>query len=934
MRLARLFSILLVIALQPLASSAAEIKLSIDYSEVPRIIIFQSSAYSIARFELNGYTNNNSPGDPAIPLKRFFAALPPEADETTVNVSLSEATYEELPGEYYIEPCPPFVAETGGERLLDWGPGKTIVEGKNTAVYNTNAFFPAFHIAAGNMGKLRNWKFIEINLFPFRYNPITKKIVRLLSGDIVISYQQQRHSTFTNQFDLAYQFADKLAEQLAVNYNQAKDWYSSYSKYRGIENFSNPEGLWDYVIVTRSSIVNASTELGNFIAHRQSMGMNVYLATESVWGGGTGDAAANSIRNWLKNNYLSKGIQYVLFIGNPNPSNGDVPMKMLWPRKNATSYTDYRDAPSDYFYADLTGNWDRDGDGYYGEEDHDFGTGGIDRIPEVIVGRIPYYGSISDLDSILRKIINYDNEMKSNDVRRMILPMVPSDPDTPGYHLGEAIKNDIASPYGYSWTRLYKEPYGLNPPPEVIPSSYENVKNQWNIGAGFIFWWTHGTESTAFDVFRNSDCQYLDNTKPTFTFQCSCLNGKPENTQNLGYSILKRGGIATVSASRVSWYYPGQTVFNGSGSNAGIAYEYAKSLCANLNRCGNALYNAKLAVTQGPWMNHCVFNLYGDPVTKWISPTGDVTPPTTPVVEASILTTETNQLSASWSSEDPESQIAEYQYAIGTTEGGTDVRNWTSTGTNTSATVSVPLNLGTVYFFSVKAKNNAGLWSNVGVSRGTCRVSTVCDRNPKSIPEGTVIGVPSAVASMNYGELGNELYLQSEDRSNGFKTVVSNVYGQIEEGTIAVVVGTVNNTGNEWQLNEAKVWSIGSVGAPEPLFASNRNIGGATVVKGGARINEVSGASGLNNVGLLMQTSGIVTGRNTTDLFFYIDDGSRVWDGSGYYGIRVECPPSATRMPALGQKVVVFGISSVSAVGTQKVRTLKIRRQSDIQIIP
>jgi len=66
-------------------------------------------------------------------------------------------------------------------------------------------------------------------------------------------------------------------------------------------------------------------------------------------------------------------------------------MKMLYPRNNEGD--EYRESPSDYYYADLTGNWDLDGDGYYGEWDHDFGSGGVDRNWDVLVGRVPCYPS-------------------------------------------------------------------------------------------------------------------------------------------------------------------------------------------------------------------------------------------------------------------------------------------------------------------------------------------------------------------------------------------------------------------------------------------------------------------------------------------------------------------------------------------------------------
>lgn len=70
-----------------------------------------------------------------------------------------------------------------------------------------------------------------------------------------------------------------------------------------------------------------------------------------------------------------------------------------------------------------------------------------------------------------------------------------------------------------------------------------------------------------------------------------------------------------------------------------------------------------------------------------------------------------NQIQANWTtSTDSESGLLEYQYAIGTTNGGTDIVNWTSNGTNTSLThTGLSLTNGTTYYISVKAINNATL---------------------------------------------------------------------------------------------------------------------------------------------------------------------------------------------------------------------------------
>ena len=99
----------------------------------------------------------------------------------------------------------------------------------------------------------------------------------------------------------------------------------------------------------------------------------------------------------------------------------------------------------------------------------------------------------------------------------------------------------------------------------------------------------------------------------------------------------------------------------------------------------------------------------------------DTTRPTTPIVtDDGVYTSSATQLHASWSSSDPESRIAEYQYSIRQdSTAGTIVVNWTSTKTSTSVTrTGLSLLQGKTYYFAVKARNNAGLWSAIGYSNG------------------------------------------------------------------------------------------------------------------------------------------------------------------------------------------------------------------------
>ena len=82
-------------------------------------------------------------------------------------------------------------------------------------------------------------------------------------------------------------------------------------------------------------------------------------------------------------------------------------------------------------------------------------------------------------------------------------------------------------------------------------------------------------------------------------------------------------------------------------------------------------------------------------------------------------------MSANWdASTDNESGISGYQYAIGTSAGGTQTVNWTSLGNVTTVTqTGLSLVVGQTYFFSVKAVNGAALTGSATNSNGQTVVS-------------------------------------------------------------------------------------------------------------------------------------------------------------------------------------------------------------------
>ena len=128
----------------------------------------------------------------------------------------------------------------------------------------------------------------------------------------------------------------------------------------------------------------------------------------------------------------------------------------------------------------------------------------------------------------------------------------------------------------------------------------------------------------------------------------------------------------------------------------------------------------------------------GDTMTFNFAPAGSPTPGAIAYVYDGLGADITyfnslTQLSANWAESVDSGGIARYWYAIGTTSGGTDIKDWTDTGTQLSTTTkNLTLANGQIYYFSVKAENLIGLMSAVTTSNGQ-----TADNTPPSVP-GTV----------------------------------------------------------------------------------------------------------------------------------------------------------------------------------------------------
>jgi hypothetical protein len=687
-----------------------------------------ASEKGVARF--SGLPTAGKPGQPALPVKIVRVLLDPDVDLAQMDVALEGADEATVPGVFAVAPVPPIKACIPPPGSAAATSSIAAAAGKDAAVYGRNALFPPSHLGKPVVGQLHRFKVVEVPVFPIRFNPVTGSMTALTNARVVVRAAAGPAPAAPDPSALAESDAtDKRTarevQRLVDNFDEA---IAGYGGTAGPAALAAPAleaaaaALPTYAILSTEALRTSSTQLGTFADSKVAKGYTVNLVTGATlyrraggtwtcvlsgcsggWGGGVGNVAADRLRAWLQANRVTRNIGYALLVGNPEPAAGDVPMKMAWPRFAAEGD---RDAPTDFYYADLTGTWDLDRDGNFGEFDQDFAAGGADKFAELAVGRIPYYGSLEALDHILAKSVMYENAQNIAWRRNAILAMEPLDDITPSYQLGEMIRRDTLLPRGWGSHRIYDQDFGVGP--ESTPTTPDVVTSVWRSGTfGLGNWMSHGWSGGASDVMDVSHAQLLDDTHPSFVFQSSCSNAMPEDTSNIAYTMLRNGAIATSGGTRVTWYFGGATDYDSPAATTGnFGYRYSFYLVHEAQPVGAALNSARSFVNVDAdvwWQSVIDFSLYGDPSLAVASSGSQV--PTPPAAPTGLKAGPgSNQVPLTWNAIPT---AARYVVRRATQPGGpyTVLSDWVIDASYTDFDVSAA---NDVYYYTVSAVNIAG----------------------------------------------------------------------------------------------------------------------------------------------------------------------------------------------------------------------------------
>ncbi len=583
--------------------------------------------------KMDGYNYLSEPGKPLLPSKKILIALPP--DSTVESVNFKGLNIRQIPGFYKISPASKILPD-----CFDFGYEKYLEEidkewNENYALtYSSDNPYPNIAGELVSQGTYHKISYVSIIVYPFIYYPVSGKLFVYNSAEIKVNCLNKNSGNLRYDSEI-----DNEAFKLFVNFDDIRHLYQPYMNSYSKDNYN-------YVIITSSSLYD-SIIVSKFVNWKSNIGFNVKILniTDSLITGQPGFDLAEQIRNFLRNNYVDWGIEYVLLVGNYT----NVPMRYCYPDKynHEFNLSDVfgGEYPTDSYYADLSysdsDSWDSDGDGFYGEYRDD----NPDFLTEVSVGRIPT-NNPEQVFYVLEKSMAF--EMDTDDWKNNVL-------HAGAILLFNPILDDGAKGVDYIEKELmsgmsishYCEQEGVKTSDfQWKPLTEETFTNDWKTGKyGIVNWFGHGwsnkvarwvwVEDADGDNLADSDelewkdfinvSSEFDDDYPSIIYCKSCVVGYPETCPddwpedsrgNLGVDLLIKPsfgtGVAVMSSTRVS-YLISQWVTNN------IGFEFNKDLIINHLPVGDAFFNAKFNYCQNgtndkrDYCNKFGYNLYGDP---------------------------------------------------------------------------------------------------------------------------------------------------------------------------------------------------------------------------------------------------------------------------------------------------------------------------------
>ena len=321
--------------------------------------------------KLNLSSLNTTPGAPDLPLYIYKINL---AQNMTVrNFTIKSIKEKSLSGRFYPGPVQPLWRQ--GISFEEAKPDKALYERERPVIEFLGVkYFNGQAVA-------------HFAVRPVRYEAQSAKLYFIENIEFTINTEMDEQNAAT---PFLQSDAEQSRQTLAALNAPPQQINASITPRKALQAEQLTSGLIDrYVIITTEAFQEALQPLADWKKRR---GVPTIIRTinwikENFTAGAD---EAETIRNYLRWTYEKRATKYVLLAGDTE----FVPTRMI--RTGGATFG------TDYYYADLDGNWNADQDDFFGEV-----VDNLDGYPELYVSRIPSR-SPEDIQHFVKKLFKYE----------------------------------------------------------------------------------------------------------------------------------------------------------------------------------------------------------------------------------------------------------------------------------------------------------------------------------------------------------------------------------------------------------------------------------------------------------------------------------------------------------------------------------------------
>lgn len=581
-----------------------------QHYEFPEPVVFQSGQY--ARVEMDGAMTYGDPGMPALPAIGASILLPPGED--LVSVRVVPAGRIRVPGDYLVEP---------GQKqypLSFVGPVERF-----TADYEGLGLYPVEKHGPPGFGFYRGHGIASVALHPVEYDTETGAVYYYKSMDVEVESAPTVAALRTAERMTRTDAATNAQLARVVDNPSRRAFYNTMDRVRPLSRSLDPSLEYKYIIITTSSWDDYLTGFADFETqrgYRAGIFLRSWISSNYA-----GDDDQMKIRNFIIDAYNTWDIDYVLLVGDARDANG-IPHRGMW---NDAYGEGENDLPSDLYYSSLDGNWNTDGDNYWGE----YNPEEADLYPEVAIGRV-CADDVASVQNFVTKTMRYvDSPIVGEcDEALMVGELLWSSPLTYGGTYKDQVMNgssaDGYTTVGFPGTMNVGTLYDRNGTWSYMTliSAMESGLNIVNHLGHCNTQYSMKLDNTDISSFDNDGTNHMLNFVYSQGCYCGAFDDRTTDGSYPGDCFAEEfvnsdaGAVATIMNSRYGWGDPGGT----NGSSQYFDREFFDAMFSEgIYTLGEANDDSKVdalwAINYGAnrWC-HYELTLFGDPAMElWTS---------------------------------------------------------------------------------------------------------------------------------------------------------------------------------------------------------------------------------------------------------------------------------------------------------------------------